>query len=131
MSELKDHRELHRKTFDLTLALYRVTDFFPQGEVLKRSLRGKANEIFGGVTEYGYDRSHERGALALLAKVETMKGYLRVARSMRFVRPINLTVLEREYGFLENFLNGELQDPKDKDPKGGSLPKSFHQVKKR
>lgn len=105
---MKISQELHRKTFELTLALYRVTDFFPQGEALRRSLREKANEIFGGVTEYGYANSREHGTLALLAKVETIKGYLRVSRSMRFVRPINLTILEREYEFLEHFFRQEL-----------------------
>lgn len=105
---MKNSQELHRKTFELTLALYRVTDFFPQGEVLKRQLREKANEIFGNVTEYEYADDHEHGALSLLAKVETMKGYLRVAASMRLVRPINLTILEREYELLENSLRQEL-----------------------
>ena len=108
MGELKNHRELHRKTFELTLALYRVTDFFQQGEALKRSLREKANEIFGGVTEYGPANGHEQETPALLAKIETIRGYLGVARSMRFVRPINLTILEREYEFLEHFFKGEL-----------------------
>ncbi len=106
---MKNSQELHRKTFELTLALYRVTDFFPQGEILKRQLRERANEVFGGVTEYGYADSREQGILALLAHVETIKGYLHIARSMRFVRPINLTILEREYEFLENLLKGELQ----------------------
>ena len=103
--------ELHRKTFELTLALYRVTDFFPQGEALRRSLREKANEIFGGVTEYGYaggNEQHEQEALAMLAKVQTIKGYLQVSRFMQFVRPVNLTILEREYEFLEHFFEGEL-----------------------
>lgn len=107
--ELTNQQELHRKAFELTLALYRVTDFFPQGEALKRQLREKANEIFGGVTEYGYADGRERGTRALLAKVETIKGYLDVARSMRFVKQINLTILEREYEFLERLLKGELR----------------------
>ncbi|MBI4224923.1 MAG: hypothetical protein HY617_01185 [Candidatus Sungbacteria bacterium] len=101
-------QELHRKAFELTLALYRVTDFFPQGEALKRQLREKANEIFGNVTEYDYAGSHEAEALSVLARVETIKGYLRVSRAMRLVRPINLTILEREYEALEHFFRQEL-----------------------
>lgn len=107
--KLTSRQELHRKAFELTLALYRVTDFFPSGEALKRQLREKANEIFGGVTEYEYAGSHDREALALFAKVETIKGYLRVSRAMRLVRPINLTILEREYELLENFFKKSLQ----------------------
>lgn len=121
---MKNSQELHRKTFELTLALYRVTDFFPQGEALRRSLREKANEIFGNVTEYEYADGREHGALSLLAKVETMKGYLRVARSMRLVRPINLTILEREYELLEHFFRQELDGghvPQDRDRNPGEV----------
>ena len=52
MSDAGNLKEIQRKVFDLTLALYRVTDFFPKDEALKRSLREKANEIFGLANEY-------------------------------------------------------------------------------
>ena len=35
--------EMNRKIFELTLAVYRVTDLFPESEVLKRQVREKAN----------------------------------------------------------------------------------------
>ena len=54
MSSSRIPQEIHRIIFELTLALYRVTDFFPPNETLRRQLREKANEIFGSVTEYGY-----------------------------------------------------------------------------
>lgn len=108
MLESKITKELHRRIFELTLALYRVTDFFPQGEVLRKNLREKANEIFGGVTEYGYSPDFEREATSIIAKIHTIKGYLGLARSLRFVKPINITVLEREYDFLADFFNREL-----------------------
>lgn len=128
---MKNSQELHRRTFELTLALYRVTDFFPQGEVLKRQLREKANEIFGNVTEYEYADGRERGALALLAKVETMKGYLRVSRSMGFVRSINLTILEREYELLERLFRQELDGDdvmqnRDRNPREVSYTQQMH-----
>ena len=109
MFESKISKELHRQVFELTLALYRVTDFFPQGEVLRRQLREKANEIFGGISEYGYSREYPQEAVAILAKIQAVNGYLAVARAMRFVKPINLTVLEREYNFLTDFLSKELE----------------------
>lgn len=115
MPELRIPQELHRRVFELTLALYRVTDFFPQGEALKKQLREKANEIFGGVAEYGHSLDGAREAAILLAKIEAIKGYLEICRSMRFVRPINITVLEREYDFIADFLNKELNDSK-RDP---------------
>ncbi len=102
-------KELQRGLFELTLALYRVTDFFPQGEVLRKYLREKANEIFGLASEYGFSQDSEREAIMLLAKMESIKGYIGIARSLRFVKPINLTVLEREYDGLASFFGGELE----------------------
>lgn len=111
----------------MTLALYRVTDFFPQGEVLRKHLREKANEVFGGVGEYGFSGDYQHETVAILAKIQALKGYLNVARSMRFVKPINITVLEREYDFLADFLHGEMEDIKP-----SSLPKKEEpQVKER
>lgn len=107
MFESKISKELHRRVFELTLAIYRVTDFFPPGEVLRRNLREKANEIFGNVSEYGYSENMEQAANTILAKVEAIKGYLEIARSMRFVRPINITILEREYDRLCEFFAKE------------------------
>jgi hypothetical protein len=103
MSDSRILHELHRRVFELTLALYRVTDFFPQGEVLKRQLREKANEIFGGITEYGVFATNQE-LVRIGARIQTLKGYLEVARSMRFVRPINLAVLDREYDTLIRLL---------------------------
>lgn len=109
MSEARDFKSVQKQVFELTLALYRVTDFFPQGEVLKKHLREKANEIFGSVTEYGFSESGEKEAAAIIAKTEALKGFLGVAKSMRFVRPINLMVLEREYSALERFFEAEVE----------------------
>lgn len=97
--------ELQRKIFDLTLALYRVTDFFPKGEILRKSLREKANEIFSRVTEYAYGDLHNGDVVAILGRIEAIKGYLELARSLKLVRPINITVLEREYTSLADFFD--------------------------
>lgn len=116
--ELRIPKELHRKAFDLTLALYRVTDFFPQGEALRRHLREKADDIFGMVAEYGYSQECEREAALILAKTQSVKGYLALARSLRFVKPINLSVLEREYSILADFFTRELEQLKQEAIQG-------------
>lgn len=117
MFESRIPKEIQRRVFELTLALYRVTDFFSQGEVLRRHLREKANDIFGGVGEYGFSGDFQHEAVAIIAKIQSLKGYLNIARSMRFVKSINLTVLEREYDFLADFLHGEMEDTKRTAPK--------------
>lgn len=104
----KIDKEIHRKVFELTLALYRVTDFFPKWESLRKQLREKANEIFGGMAEYDYSGNHGQDALSITARIQAMKGYLKIARELNFVRPINITVLIREYDFLDRFFAKEL-----------------------
>ena len=115
MSETKNFKELHRRIFELTLALYRVTDFFPQGEVLRRNLREKANDIFGLAAEYDYSAEQERDATLILSKIQSVRGYLDLARSLRFVKSINITVLEREYDFLASFFEKELEMVRPKE----------------
>ena len=104
MPQSRIPQELQRKIFELTLALYRVTDFFPPQEALRKHLREKANEIFGSVTEYGYGgyaSAAER--VAICSRLQSMKGYLELARSLRLVKPINIAVLEREYDAISGF----------------------------
>ncbi len=113
MYESRISKELHRRVFELTLALYRVTDFFPQGEALRKQLREKANEIFGDLSEYGYAVDREREAVGVFAKIEAMRGYLNLARGNRFVRSINIAVLLREYDFLADFFMRELEGTKE------------------
>lgn len=104
---MSDSKEIQRKVFDLTLALYRVTDFFPQGEALRRHLREKAGDILGRVTEYNVSEEKEREALGILSKLESIRGYLGIAKSLRFVRPINIAILEREYNNLAEYFSKE------------------------
>lgn len=102
-------KEIQRRVFELTLALYRVTDFFPQNEALRKQLREKANEIFSAISEYGHSNGHEHEAVSVVSKTQSIKGFLGLARTMRFVKPINLAVLEREYDLLAHFFTRELE----------------------
>lgn len=103
-------KELYRRVFELTLALYRVTDFFPKGESLQKQMREKANQILSGVTEYGFSPDHTREEAALiLAKIQSIQTYVHVVSSLGFVRPINLVVLEREYQALSDFFRQDLE----------------------
>ena len=107
--ESRISKEVQRRVFDLTLALYRVSDFFPEGEVLRRQIREKANQIFGEVTEYGgFSAESSRPVVSILGRIESLRGYLELARSLSFVKPINLAVLAREYDILAGFFSQEL-----------------------
>lgn len=101
-------QELNRRVFDITVALYRVTDVFPQGEALRSHMRSKAGEIFECAVEYGHTENWERELLMMMDKIRVLKGYLAIGRGMRYVKPVNFTILEREYDFIEDMLNREL-----------------------
>lgn len=101
--------EFNRRALELTLALYRVTESFPGDEPLRAHMRAKANETFEAVIEYGHFDDPEREIRHIIRKIETLKGYFRIAQSSRITHPVNLAVLEREYESLGNFLRRELE----------------------
>ena len=99
--------ELNKKIFELTLAVYRVTDIFPREEVLKRQIREKANEILSSVCEYDR-KTGENNARFLLSKIQAIRTYLGVARFSNMVKAVNTAVLDREYEFFANYFEREL-----------------------
>lgn len=101
--------ELHHRILTLTIALWRVTDFFPKTEVLRNHLRSKAIEIFEYAVEHGYSSDSVREASFLIQKIRTLKGYLAISKELNYVRVINFTVLEKEYGSVEEILQQQLQ----------------------
>ena len=98
---------LQEHMLTLTIAVYRVTDYFPKSEILRNDLRAKANEIFQQMTEYDTDVQHTTEIELLIRKVGTMKGYLKIASTLQYVRLLNFTILEKEYNLIGQFLENE------------------------
>jgi hypothetical protein len=103
-----NNKEMRSRVVEMALAVYRVTDFFPQSEALRNSLREKANEIVEGIVERGFESDFSRDTALLIQKVQTLLQYLALARNMRFMRSVNFTVLEREYRAVQEALQREL-----------------------
>lgn len=99
--------EMNRKIFELTLAVYRVTDLFPESEVLKRQVREKANEIMSSVLEHGTAYKKAEAISSVLAKIQAVRSLLSIARFSSMVKPVNIMVLDREYSFFSNFFERE------------------------
>ena len=95
------------RVLNLTVALYRVTDYFPKAEILRSHLRVKANEIFERSTEYRGSAELDHEIQLLVQKIRTMKGYLAIASTLNYVRAVNFTVLEKEYDYIERALEAE------------------------
>ena len=95
-------KELYQLAMRLTLALYRVTDFFPQHEPLRRQLREKASEILESAIEDHISP----------VKISTLLSFLEVAGSLHFVRPVNIAVLKEEYEKLSTFLHPQQKNSK-------------------
>jgi len=112
---------LHEQTLKLTIALYRVTDYFPKSEILRNDLRAKANEIFQQVTECGADIEHDETIKLLARKIRTIKAYMDIASTLNYVRSLNFSILKKEYDLIEQFLEVErarrIQQPIHEDIK--------------
>ena len=98
MSHSSSWYQLYERTLTLTIALYRVTDYFPKAEILRNHLRSKANEVFEQITEHGVNGRELNGEVdPVIQRIRTIKGYLAIASTLNYVRPVNFTILEKEY----------------------------------
>ena len=88
---------LEQRTLELTVALYKVTDLFPEDEALKQALRKQGLEILELVI-----RSDDKEETANSIKI--IRYYLQLAKNLRVTKTVNFDVLQREYTKLaENF----------------------------
>ena len=83
----------------LTVALYKVTDLFPEKEPLKYQIREKANQILAILLgENPQIDSSEKEQL--LKNLTALFGYFKIAKTQNWVNNQNLEVLEKEYSKL-------------------------------
>lgn len=89
----------------LTLALYRVTELFPDKEPLKFFLRKKANEIMADFVAKGEKSEFSE---KILKNLEILQDYFKIAENQKWVSQKNFFVLKREY----NKIVREIKRPK-------------------
>jgi len=82
-------RDISRRALGLSLAIYRVTDKFPAGEILIWQLRRTSNEIVAEIIEGDFD--------CVRKKIEIILSYFKIAQAQNWVRPINWSILDFEY----------------------------------
>ncbi len=93
----------NKKHIDLTSAVYKILDFFPEEELLKNKIKGKALEIMENlILVYLPDNPHPnsqkgKAAIQVLKDIEVLKGYLALGKSQGWVDNLNLLILFKEY----------------------------------
>ncbi len=77
----------------LALAIYRITDRFPEQEALIGLLRKTANEIVGDLTGGDFERAKKQ--------IEILLNYFKIAQAQNWVKMTNWSILDLEYSKLK------------------------------
>lgn len=96
----------------LTLAVYRVTDLFPEGEPLKFKIRELSNDILADLIlasaiNQGKDFEDKQRSLS---RMEIMDGYLDLAQAHDWADHRNYLVLRTEYSKIKEWLDSTFQN---------------------
>lgn len=99
----------------LTVVLYKVSDFFPEKEPLKFSLREKANDVLAGSllvfseSPAGSPKEERsKTALEILRDIEILIAYFEVAKRQNWLKEENFLVLQEEYNKIKAKIEQEL-----------------------
>jgi predicted HTH transcriptional regulator len=112
----------------LTLAVYKVTELFPEKEPLRYQIREKANEILAELISDNPGLSLEKKE-ELLEKIGAINAYFEIARYQNWVNEKNLVVLEREYAKLKNIQEFSEKNKELSSKEGRVLQTKKHQIK--
>lgn len=118
---------LFSKIIDLTLAVYRVTSFFPRDEALRVEIRSKANTILAHAVKFLY--SVVEGASSqvkhfpeddFFSEIDILRGYFSIARHQGWIKEANFEVLDAAYkGVKQEFKECSLRTLDGKGEEGG------------
>ena len=87
----------------LTVALYRVTDLFPEKEPLKYQIREKANKILEGFLSVN-PKINPPKKEEIFSNLETLFGYFEIAKAQNWVNEKNIEILKTEYQKLQKLV---------------------------
>lgn len=77
----------------LTLAVYRVTDLFPEGDLLRQEIRKTANKVLADLI---WSNPHPK-VEAICSGISNLEGLFNQAKESNLADPRNFFVLKREY----------------------------------
>ncbi len=77
------------RALNLALAIYRLTERLPKGEIMISQLRKLGNEVVGDLMMDKFFNAQK--------KIELLSVYFKISRAQKWVREVNWLILEREY----------------------------------
>ncbi|MBU1102285.1 DeoR family transcriptional regulator [Patescibacteria group bacterium] len=86
---MEKSQDILRRALDLTLAIYRLTDKLPKGEVLISQLRKLGNEAVGDLIMDNFSGARKKIDLLLI--------YFKISQAQNWVSEINWLILKNEY----------------------------------
>jgi len=94
-----------QKYLELTNALYKVIEFFPEEEPLKNRTKEKALEIMENLVLISLPQASpnpgiipkEKVSNHILKDIEVLKGYLKLGKSQGWIDSLNFLILSKEY----------------------------------
>lgn len=88
-----------QKYTEITSAVYKILDFFPEEELLKNKIKEKALEVMEGLVLISLPDNPQKGEVAVqvLKDIEVLKGYLSLGKVQGWVDNLNLLILFKEY----------------------------------
>lgn len=99
------------KFIKLTSAVYRLLDFFPEGEPLKNRAKDKALAITEGLVSLKtcLPAGRDKVASQLLEDIEILLNYLKLAKSFGWIDGINFLIISKEYENIKKQIYPERQ----------------------
>lgn len=98
----------------LALAVYGVTDFFPEKEPLRFHIREQADKILANLASANPHPENIGNKEDLLKDIRILYGYFDLAIMQNWVDPRNFSVLKREYGRVRELFEKPLGNRQDK-----------------
>ena len=101
----------------LTLAVYRVSEYFPEDEPLKNLIREKSSQVLAELVLLRSNpgligEERERVFDQFLNNTEILLNYFDLAQKQNWVDPLNFLILKKEYNIIKGYFQPE-NEPKN------------------
>ena len=101
---------------NLSFAVYKVTELFPEKEQLRFEIRRKANDVLSNLLVFQNNKDlgmeAEQSAKMVVEDIKYLKDYFDLAVVECRVNPCNFALLQKEYNKISHYIESEIKDKK-------------------